>query len=132
MEPQQQNDDEVEQDTDTQEPASLNILVEVATQMGEEEPGIENILEFNEEVCTVTPEPSQETEIIEMESQQQENEEFNQDVATQEPTSLEISVETLGMQQEANPIMDIIPDLDLGEDEKMQSQSSGDTKIHEE
>ena len=41
--------------------------------MGEEEPGIENILEFNEEVCTVTPEPSQDTEIIEMESQQQEN-----------------------------------------------------------
>ena len=29
--------------------------------MGEEEPGIENILEFNEEVCTVNPEPSQDT-----------------------------------------------------------------------
>ena len=66
MEPQQQNDDEVERDADTQEPTSLNILVEVSTQMGEEEPGIENILEFNEEVCTVTPEPSQDTEIIEM------------------------------------------------------------------
>ena len=48
MEPQQQNDDEVKQDADTQEPASLNILVEVSTQMGEEELGIENILEFNE------------------------------------------------------------------------------------
>ena len=70
MELQQLNDDEVEQDTDTQEPASLNILVEVSTQMREEEePMIENILEFNEEVCTVTPEPSQDTEIIEMESQ---------------------------------------------------------------
>ena len=28
--------------------------------------------------------------------------------------------------------MDIIPDLDLGEDEQMQSQSSGDTEILEE
>ena len=56
--------------------------------MGEEEPEMENNLEFNEEVCTVTPDPSQDTELIEMESQQQENKEFNQDVATQEPTSL--------------------------------------------
>ena len=45
--------------------------------MGEEEPGIENILEFNEEVFTMTPELSQDTEIIEMESQQQKNEEVN-------------------------------------------------------
>ena len=59
METQQQNDDEVEHDAVTQEPISLNILVEVSTQMREEEePGIENILEFNEEVCTVTPELS--------------------------------------------------------------------------
>ena len=67
-----------------------------------------------------------------MEPQQQENEEVNQDVSTQEPTSLEIYVETLGMKQEAKPGMDIIPDLDLGEDEQMQSQSSGDTKMLEE
>ena len=67
-----------------------------------------------------------------MEPQQQENEEVNQDVATQEPTSLAISVETLRMQQEANPGMDIIPDLDLGEDEQMQSQSLEDTEILEE
>ena len=46
----------------------------------------------------MTPELSQDTEIIEMESQQQENEEFKQDVATQEPTSLKISVETLRLQ----------------------------------
>ena len=98
MEPLQQNDDEVEQGVDTQEPTSLSILVKVATQMGEEEPEMENILEFNEEVCTVTLEPSQDIEIIEMESQQQENEEVNQDVATQEPKSLEISVETLRLQ----------------------------------
>ena len=45
--------------------------------MGEEEPGIENILEFNEEICTMTPELSQDIEILEMESQQQENEEVN-------------------------------------------------------
>ena len=54
IEPQQQNNDEFEQDTDTQEPASLNILIQVSTQMGEEEPGIENIMEFNEEICTMT------------------------------------------------------------------------------
>ena len=45
---------------------------------------------------------------------------------------MEISVETLRLQQEVNPGMDIIPDLDLGEDEQMQSQSSGDTEILEE
>ena len=77
MEPQQQNNDEVEQDADTQEPTSLNILVQVATQMGEEEPRIENILEFNEEIYTMTPEPSHDIEIIEMEPQQQEDEEVN-------------------------------------------------------
>ena len=33
------------------------------------------------------------------------------------------------MQQEFNIGMDTIPDLDLGEDEQMQSQSLGDTKI---
>ena len=66
--------------------------------MGEEEPGIENILEFNEKICTMTPEPSHDTEIIEMESQQHEYEEVNQDFSTQEPKSLEISVKTLRMQ----------------------------------
>ena len=100
--------------------------------MGENEPKIENILEFNEEVCTMTPKLSQDTELMEMEPQQQENEEVNQDVATQEPTSLEISMETLRMQQEVNPGMDVIPNLDLGEDEQMQSQSLGDTEILEE
>ena len=35
-------------------------------------------------------------------------------------------------QEEINPEVDIIPDLDLGEDEQMQSQSSGDTEILEE
>ena len=45
---------------------------------------------------------------------------------------MEISVETLGMQQEANPELDIIPDLNLGEYEQMQSQSSGDIEILEE
>ena len=36
------------------------------------------------------------------------------------------------MKQEAKSRMDIIPDLDFGEDEQMQSQSSGDTEILEE
>ena len=36
------------------------------------------------------------------------------------------------MQQEANPKLDIIPDVNLGEDEQAQSQSSGDIEILEE
>ena len=36
------------------------------------------------------------------------------------------------MQQEVNPGMDIIPNMDLGEDEQLQSQSLGDTEILEE
>ena len=80
----------------------------------------------------MTPEMSHYIKILEMESQQQEDEEVNQDVATQEPTSLEISVETLGMQQEANPELDIIPDLNLGEYEQTQSLYSGDIEILEE
>ena len=35
-------------------------------------------------------------------------------------------------QEESNPEVDIIPDLDLGEDEQMKSQSLGDTEILEE
>ena len=38
-------------------------------------------------------------------------------------------METLRLQQEVNPGIDIIPDLDLGEDEQMQSQSLGDNEI---
>ena len=38
-------------------------------------------------------------------------------------------MEILRQQEEINPEMDIIPDLDLGEDEQMQSQSSRDTEI---
>ena len=99
MEPQQQDDDEFEQGVDTKEPASLNILVEVATQIGADEPETENIPDFNEEVYDVTPEQYQGTELIEMEPQQQDNDEVNQDVVTQDPTSPEISTEIL-MQQE--------------------------------
>ena len=82
MEPQQQNNYEFEQDADTQEPASLNVLVKVAVQMREEEPGIEDILEFNEDICTMTLELSQNIQVLEMEAQQQGDEEVNQDVAT--------------------------------------------------
>ena len=52
-----------------QEPTSLNILIEVATQIGVDEPDVENIPEFNEEVCAWTPEPSQDKKIIETEPQ---------------------------------------------------------------
>ena len=36
------------------------------------------------------------------------------------------------MQQEANPEVDVIPNIDLGEDEQVQSQLSSDTEILEE
>ena len=68
MEPQQQGNDGVEQGVVTQEPASLNVLVQVVVQVGGE-PGIEGTLEFNKEFCTTTPELSQNTEILENEPQ---------------------------------------------------------------
>ena len=55
-----------EQDDDTQEQASLNIPIEISTQIGIDEPEDEVIPDFVEEVCTVTPEPSQGTEPIGM------------------------------------------------------------------
>ena len=94
--------------------------------------GIEGTLEFNKEFCTTTPKFSQDIEILEKEPHQQGDEEVSQDVVTQEPTSLKIAVGTLEMQQENNPEVDVIPDMDLGEDEQLQSQSLGDTEILEE
>ena len=57
---------------------------------------------------------------------------MSQDVVTQEPTSLKVAVGTLEMQQENNPNVDAIPDMDWSEDEQVQTQSSGDTEILEE
>ena len=71
-------------------------------------------------------------DILELESQQQGDEEINQNVATKEPTSLKITVEIPGMKQEDISEVDVIPDMDLGEDEQVQSQPSGDTEILEE
>ena len=64
VEPQQQGNDGVEQGTVTQEPTSLNVLVQVAVQVGGEL-GIEGTLEFNKEFCTTTQELSQDIEILE-------------------------------------------------------------------
>ena len=57
---------------------------------------------------------------------------MSQDFVTQEPTSLKVAVGTLEMQQENNPEVDVIPDMDWSEDEQVQTQSSGDTEILEE
>ena len=57
---------------------------------------------------------------------------MSQDVVTQEPTSLKVAVGTLEMQQENNPEVDVIPDMDWGEDEQVQSKPLGDTEILEE
>ena len=61
------------EDVVTQEPASLNILAEVATNSGTEEPRDEVIPDCGDEDCTVTPESSHDTEVIEVEPQQQGN-----------------------------------------------------------
>ena len=102
--------------------------MQVVVQMGGEL-GIEGTLEFNKEFCTTTLELSQDTEILEKEPQQQGDEEVSRDVVTQEPTSLKIAVGTLEMQQEINPKVDVIPDMDWGEDEQVQTQPSSDTEI---
>ena len=70
------------QDVDTQEPTSLNIPVEIATQFGTKEAEDEVIPDLVEEGCTVTPEPSHDIEIIEMEPQQHNNDEVEQDFDT--------------------------------------------------
>ena len=54
----QQREVLAKQGANTQEPASLNIPVEVATQIGIGAPEAEIIPNFVEEVCAVTPEPS--------------------------------------------------------------------------
>ena len=119
MEPQEQDDDEFEQGADTQEPTPPNILVEFSTQIWVEEPEVENIPDFNEEVYAVTLEPSWGIELTKIEPQKQDNDKVDQDVVTQELTSPEIYVDILKQKEEINLEMDIILDLDLGEDEKM-------------
>ena len=57
---------------------------------------------------------------------------MSQDVVTQEPTSLKVAVGTLEMQQENNPEVDVILDMDWSEDEQVQTKSLGDTEILEE
>ena len=57
------------EDVVTQEPESLNILAEIATNSGIEEPRDEVILDFMYEDCTVTLESSHDIEIIEVEPQ---------------------------------------------------------------
>ena len=76
-----------------------------------EGPGMEDTLELNEELFTATPKCSQDTELIGEELQQQEDEGVSQDVATQEPTSLEVATRTLELPLEDNPGMDIMPDI---------------------
>ena len=49
------------EDAVTQEPTSLNILAEVATNSGTEEPRDEVILDYGDEYYTRTPESSHDT-----------------------------------------------------------------------
>ena len=58
-----------------------------------------------------------------MEEPQQREDEFNQDVATQEPTSSKILVEAPSQPRTIDLEVELIPDVELGEDEQMQSQS---------
>ena len=89
---------------------------------------VETIPDLNLEVFTMTPEQSQDTKLVEGENQQQENVEAEQDVVTQEPTSLGNLVDTPIQLGTTELEVYIILDLELGEDEQMQSQPSGDTE----
>ena len=111
----------------TQEPTPSNFFVESAIQKEAVEPEIEVIPDPNLEFFIVTPEPSQDTELVE-EPQQQEDE-VNQDVATHEPTSLEILAEAPSQPRTTDPEVELIPDVEMGEDEQMQSQLSRDTEV---
>ena len=92
-----------EQDVATQEPASLNILVEIATNPGVEEPEDEVIPYFMDEYCTETLKSSHDTEIIDIEPQQQNNDEIEQGAFTQEPTSLSVLVQVAVQVREEEP-----------------------------
>ena len=61
------------EDVVTQEPTSLNILAKVATNSGIEESRDEVMPDYGDEDCTMTPESSHDTKIIEVEPQQQSN-----------------------------------------------------------
>ena len=54
----------------TQEQRSLEMFVEAFSQMESGEPKVETILDLNLEVFTMTPEQSQDTELVEGEPQQ--------------------------------------------------------------
>ena len=95
-----------------------NFFVEAAIQEEIGKPEIEVIPDPNLEFLTVTPEPSQDTDLVE-ESQQQEDIEVNQDVATKEPTSSEILVEAPFQPSTTDSEVELIPDVELGEDEHM-------------
>ena len=84
---------------------------------------MEDTLEPNEEICTMTPECSQDAELIQ-------EEEVTQDVVTQEPTSLGIAAENPKFQLEDDLGVDIIPNIQWSEDE--QTISLGDTELLEE
>ena len=67
----------------------------------------------------MTPKQSQDTELVEGELHQQENVEFDQDVVTQESTFSENLAETSIWLGATYPKVDIIPDVELGEEEQM-------------
>ena len=81
------------EDAVTQEPASLNILAEVATNSGTDEPRDEIILDAGDEDFTLNPECSHDTEIIEAEPQGQDIDELEQGAVTQETASLSVLVQ---------------------------------------
>ena len=107
---------EANQSVVKQEPTPLEFFVESTIQEEAGKLEIEVIPDPNLEFLTVTPEPSPDIELVE-ESQQQEDIEVNQDVATKEPTSSEILVEAPFQQRTTDPEVELIPNMDLGEDE---------------
>jgi hypothetical protein len=126
-ETERRDSDILEQDAVTQEPATLNIIVQPAKQTGEKSE-IEYTLEFNDELWVVTPEEPHCTELTEEELQQKKDEEGIQEVATQEPTPLEAAARTPELQAEDN----LGVNTQQGGDEQVQTPYSGDTEILEE
>ena len=104
------------------------MFVEASTQLEVSELEVETIPDLNLGFFTMTLEQFQDTKLVEGELQQQENVEVDQDVVTQEPTSLENLAETPIQLGATDLEVDIIPNVKLGEDEQMQSQPSVDTE----
>ena len=102
------------EDAATQEPASLTLLAEVAINPVTEELKDEIMYDDGDRDCTVTPECSDDIDIIEAEPQRQDIDELEQGAVTQEPASLSTLIqldEQMGEEPEMEETLDINEEL---------------------